>query len=115
MGTPQGPPIALTIPTEHVEMLRGWFTACIEGRREDAESEPGAEANANRLTEAEAFEQLLAALNTYSIIPTPQVCDALANLARSVDRENAYATVVREHEAVHGLLAQIEGEGKGNG
>jgi len=109
VGTPQGQPLALTIPPEHVGMLRGWFTACIEGRREDAEKEPEAEANAGRLAEAEAFEQLLAALGTYTIIPTPTVCDALANLARAIDRDNKYAATVREHEAVHGLLAQIEG------
>ncbi len=108
--TPQGQqPIALTIPPEHVDMLRIWFTACIEGRREDVENEPGAEANAGRLAEAEAFEQLLAALSTYTINPTPQVCDALANLARSIDRENDYEVTVQEHEAVHGLLTQIEG------
>lgn len=110
MGTPHGgQPLALTIPPEHVGMLRGWFTACIEGRREDAEDEPGAEANAGRMAEAEAFEQLLAALGTYTITPTPTMCDALAGLAHAIDRDNKYAATVREHEAVHGLLEQIEG------
>lgn len=109
MSTPQGQPVALIIPPEHVDHLRGWFTACIEGRREDAESEPEAEANAGRLAEAEAFEQLLGALTTYTIRPTSAVCDALANLARAIDRDNDYEATVREHEAVHGLLVQIEG------
>lgn len=109
MSTPQGQPVALTIPPEHVALLRGWFTACIEGRHEDASSEPGAEANVERLAEAEAFERLLEALTTYTIRVTPAVCDALAHLARAIDRDNDYETTVREHEAVHGLLVQIEG------
>jgi hypothetical protein len=101
--------IHLTIPPADVGLLRDWFTACAEGRREDAEREPGAAANADRLAEAEAFEQLLNALSTARINPTPAVRDAVANLARAIDKDNDYETAVREHEAVHRLLVQIEG------
>lgn len=90
-----GTPLALTIPAEHAAMLRQWFRACIEGLHDDAESQPPAEgpqaeANADRLAEAEAFEQLLDALDTHTIQPTPQACAALADLAHAIGQESDY-------------------------
>lgn len=109
MDTPaQGGQVPLKIPPEDVGLLRGWFAACADGRRADAEKEPDSDANPRRLEEAEAFDQLGAALSTYTLTPTKAIREALCGLATAVDATNDYATAVREHDAAHGLLDQIK-------
>lgn len=43
------------------------------------------------------------------IIPDQDVQDLVADLARIIDSANEYSRVVAEHEALHGLLAQLGG------
>ncbi len=45
------------------------------------------------------------------IVPDRDVRDLLSDLAGIIDRANEYTRIVAEHEALHGLLAQL---GKGD-
>jgi hypothetical protein len=48
-------------------------------------------------------------LNELVIVPDRDVRDLVADLAGIVDQANEYSRVVEEHEALHGLLAQLGG------
>lgn len=63
--------------------------------------------------EEAAYEKLLAALDSDSIVPDRDVRDVLRDLAEIYDRENEHERVITEHEALHGLLGQM-GEGESN-
>lgn len=65
--------------------------------------------------EEAAYARLLAALNELVIVPDRDVLDVLADLAQVIDTGNEYSRVVEEHEALHGLLARLNGtEGEGS-
>jgi hypothetical protein len=42
--------------------------------------------------------------------PIKDVLGVLGDLAAIIDQGNEYSRVVTEHEALHGLLAQLSGE-----
>ena len=46
-----------------------------------------------------------------AIVPNPDVCDVVGDLAQIIDGGNEYRRVVTEHDALHGLLDQL-GEGE---
>ena len=50
------------------------------------------------------------ALDELVIVPDSDVLDVLGDLAAIIDQSNEYRRVVSEHEALHGLLAQLRGE-----
>jgi hypothetical protein len=50
-------------------------------------------------------------LDELVIVPDADIRDVLGDLAGIIDRSNEYRRVVCEHEALHGLLDQIGGEG----
>lgn len=43
------------------------------------------------------------------IVPDREVRDLLSDLAGIIDTGNEYSRVVAEHQALHGLLAQLGG------
>lgn len=43
------------------------------------------------------------------IVPDDEVREVVTTLAQVIDASNEYERVVTEHEALHGLLAQIGG------
>ena len=59
--------------------------------------------------EEAAYERLLAALDELVIVPDDEVRGVVTTLAQIIDASNEYERVVAEHEALHGLLGQIEG------
>jgi len=61
------------------------------------------------LLEDTAYATLLVALDRHWIVPDAELRAALSRLAESVDHDNEYARVVAEHDALHDLLAQLEG------
>lgn len=63
-----------------------------------------------RLEREEAvYARLLVALDEQVIVPDRDVRDLISDLAGIVDRANEHSRVVEEHEALHGLLAQLGG------
>jgi len=112
--TADGDAVVLTIPAKHRKFLRGLFEIACNGIREELAQHPRQLKEPRRLHREEAaYEKLLTALDSSSIVPDSDVRDVLRDLAEIYDRENEYERVITEHEALHGLLGQIT-EGKSN-
>lgn len=109
-----GDAVALAIPAEHRKFLRDLFEIARNGIREELTQYPKQLKEPRRLRREEAaYEKLLAALDSDSIVPDRDVRDVLRDLAEIYDRENEHERVITEHEALHGLLGQM-GEGESN-
>ncbi len=101
--TGDGGLVALTIPTEDREFLRGLFIEVREGIRDQA-------LNPVALRREEAvYDALLAALDNGSVVLSGDLRCVLCNLAVTIDRESEYGRVVAEHAALLGLRRQAAG------
>lgn len=107
--TGHGAAVALHIPADHVRFLRSTFEKAQAGVKDELEEFPD-QLNPKRLEREEAvYRRLLTALDELVVVPDRDVRDLLSDLAGIVDRANEYGRVVEEHEALHGLLAQLGG------
>jgi hypothetical protein len=105
--TGSGAAVALELPAHHVRFLRSVFEKARAGIKDELEEFPN-QLEPKRLEREEAvYGRLLAALDEQVIVPDRDVRDLLSDLAGIVDRANEYGRVVEEHEALHGLLAQL--------
>jgi len=106
-----GQAVPLDLPAPQVMLLRQTLTSCLVGVSGDlarVEETPNAE---KAREEVGAFRRLLRGLRRGEVIvPDEPARDAVATLAAEADRENNYAEVVAEHDALHGLLGVLEGE-----
>ena len=107
--TRRGAAVALQFPAGHVRFLRETFRDARDGVKDEL-------ANAKRVKDPDrlhreeaAYGRLLAALDELVIVPDDEVRALLDRLAQIIDGSNEYERVVAEHEALHGLLAQIGG------
>lgn len=98
-------PVQVLIPPPHVHFLKACFRAARDGRLADMAANPD---DATRRREADAYDALLAATHSYTLTPTEPVLRALRELAEVVDADNEHQKVVLEHQALHGLLGQLE-------
>lgn len=104
-----GAAVALELPADHVRFLRGVFEKARAGVGDELEEFPD-QLDPKRLErEGAAYERLLVALDELVIVPDADVRVVLADLAKIIDTANEYSRVVEEHEALHGLLAQLGG------
>lgn len=62
--------------------------------------------------EVVVYGRLLTALDELVIVPDRDVRDVLGDLAGIIDSGNEYRRVVAEHEALQGLLDQLDGGGR---
>jgi len=109
--TGDGYAVALKIPAGNLPFLRRVIGAAQAGLKDDL-GRFGDELDQPRsalLLEDAAYATLLVALDRRWIVPDDEVRAVLSRLAESVDRDNEYARVVAEHDALRGLLAQLEG------
>ena len=107
--TGRGSAVALSISADQARFLRSTFEKARAGVKDELEEFPD-QLDPKRLEREEAaYARLLAALDKLVIVPDRDVRDLLADLAGIVDRGNEYSRVVQEHEALHGLLAQLGG------
>lgn len=107
--TGHGPAVALKITADHVRFLRSTFQKARAGVKDELEEFPD-QLDPKRLKREEAaYGRLLAALDKLAIVPDQDVLDVLGDLAGIIDEGNEYRRVVAEHEALHGLLAQLRG------
>jgi hypothetical protein len=113
--TGSGAAVALNLPANHVRFLRGVFERARAGINDELEEFPD-QLEPKRLEREEAvYRRLLAALDEQVIVPDRDVRDLLSDLAGIVDRANEYGRVIEEHDALHGLLARLDGtEGEGS-
>jgi hypothetical protein len=107
--TGRGSAVALSISADQARFLRSIFEKARAGVKDELEEFPD-QLDPKRLEREEAaYARLLAALNEMVIVPDRDVRDLVADLAEIVDQANEYSRVVDEHEALHGLLAQLGG------
>jgi hypothetical protein len=105
-----GPTVALTLPADHVRILRGVFEDARAGAREDLANYPdGLKDPAHLRRDVDAYGQLLTALDESAVVPDAEVLAVVADLAQIIDGSNEYSRVVAEHDALHGLLEQLTG------
>ncbi len=108
--TGRGAAVALQLPVDQVRFLRGIFESAQAGVREELREWPDNLKDPKHLRREEAaYGRLLAALDELVIVPDNDVRDVLGDLAGIIDRSNEYSRVVAEHDALHGLLAQVKG------
>ena len=106
--TDDGSAVALTIRPDQVRVLRPLLEMVRDGIHEELGTHLGRVREPARLArEEDAFRRLLAALDGGSVTPDPDLVRALGELAESVDTANEYSHVLAEHDALHGLLAQL--------
>jgi hypothetical protein len=112
--TGRGPGISLAISSKDRRFLRGLFKIARGGIRDDLADHPEAVREPARLRREEgAYDTLLAALDSGSIVASRDVCRVLSDLAQMIDRENEYERVVAEHAALLGVREQVcEGAGR---
>lgn len=104
-----GAAVALQIPADHIRFLRGVFEKARDGVSDELEEFPG-QLDPKRLhREHAAYGRLLTALDELVIVPDHDVCEVVGDLAEVIDQGNEHKRVVAEHEALHGLLAQLGG------
>jgi hypothetical protein len=106
-----GHAIALEIPAGNLPFLRRVITAARGGLRDDLEgfADQLRQPRSALLLEDAAYATLLTALDRRWIVPDDELRAALARLAGSVDHDNEYGRVAFEHDALYGLLAQLDG------
>ena len=107
--TGRGAAVALQFPAGHVRFLRETFGDAREGVCDEL-------ANAKRPKDPDrlgreeaAYGRLLAALDELVIVPDDEVREIVGRLAQIIDGSNEYERVVAEHEALRGLLGQLDG------
>lgn len=101
--------VALDIPSDQARFLRSTFRSAQGGIRAELREYPKQLKEPTRLRREEAaYGRLLAALDTRLIVPDLDVRAVVSDLAQVIDTANEYSRVVAEHEALHGLLGQLE-------
>jgi hypothetical protein len=107
--TGAGDAVALKLPADHLRFLRSTFEMAQDGVRDELRDFPE-RIDSNRLHREEAaYGRLLMALDVLVIVPDADVRVVVGDLAQAIDRGNEYERVVFEHEALHGLAAQLGG------
>jgi hypothetical protein len=109
--TGEGYALALSIPAGNLPFLRRVIHAARAGLKDDLDrfGDELQQPRSALLLEDAAYATLLVALDRRWVVPDEEVRAALSRLAESVDHDNEYARVIAEHDALHGLLAQLEG------
>lgn len=108
--TGDGSTITLIVQSSDKPLLRRLISAASDGLGEELARFAGQlRVPTSQLREkAGAYRSLLNGLDGAPVSPDEAMCEAVATLADAVDRENQYSRVVAEHEAMHGLLGQLQ-------
>jgi hypothetical protein len=108
--TGSGAAVALALPADHVRFLRSTSEKARAGVKDELEEFPDLLDPERLQREEVVYTRLLAALDELVIVPDRDVLGVLGDLATIIDQGNEHRRVVAEHEALHGLLAQLRGE-----
>lgn len=97
------------IPHYQRRLLRDIFAAGLNAATEGVEKgSPDPDRSRQRVA---VYGRLVEALNRGEIVvPDEAARAAVEEVAEATDRENEYAAVVAEHDALGGLLARLEAE-----
>ncbi len=100
----------LDLPAKHIPILRDRLTGWLEGVREDLKTPERMEQPDEACQEAQAYERLLVGLTTGQIfLPDEAARAAIEIAATGYDEGSNYAEIAANHNALHGLLAVLEG------
>jgi hypothetical protein len=111
--TGEGSPVPLNLPIEQVSFLRDEMTGWLSSLRQDLKTPKKLEDPDRCQREAEAVERLLVGLTIGQLFIPDEEAEAFLRAAvESHDKENGYGEVVAAHDAMHGLLAVLEGDGE---
>lgn len=111
--TGRGAAVALQFPAGNVRFLRETFSDARDGVKDELDNARRPKDPDRLRREEAAYGRLLASLDELVIVPDDEVREVVTTLAQVIDASNEYERVAAEHEALHGLLAQIgAGEGR---
>ena len=103
-------PVPLDLPAEHIPILRDRLTNWLEGVREDLKTPEQMEQPDEARQEAQAYERLLVGLTTGQLcLPDEAARAAVETAAAGYDEGSNHAEIAANHDALHGLLAMLEG------
>ncbi len=103
-------PVPLDLPDEHISILRERLTNWLEGVREDLKTPDRMESPDEARQEAQAYERLLVGLTTGQLcLPDEAARAAVETAAAGYDEGSNHAEIAANHDALHGLLAVLEG------
>jgi hypothetical protein len=103
-------PVPLDLPAKHIPILRDRLTGWLEGVREDLKTPERMENPGKARREAQAYERLLVGLTTGQICLPDEVARAAVETATAAyDEGSNHAEIAANHDALHGLLAVLEG------
>lgn len=101
---------ALDLPAQHIPILRDVIASCLDGVQADLATPERMRDPGKAREEAATYERLLAGLAQGKVVvPDETARDVIRAIATASDEENNYAEVVAEHDALHKLLARLEG------
>lgn len=102
--------VPLDLPALHIAILRDSLEDCLEGAERELETPDELRDADKTRSDAKAYKRLLAGLDRGEIVRPDEVArEAVKRLAAASDEGTGYAEVVAEHDALHGLLARLEG------
>jgi hypothetical protein len=102
--------VPLNLPALHIAILRDSLEDCLEGAERELEVPDELRDPDKTRSDAEAYKRLLVGLDRGEVaIPDKVAREAVKRLAAASDEGTGYAEVVAEHDALHGLLALLEG------
>jgi hypothetical protein len=105
-----GRAVPLDLPALHIAILRDSLGDCLEGTERELEAPDELRDPDKTRSDAEAYKRLLAGLDRSEVvIPDDVAREAVKQMAAASDHGTGYAEVVAEHDALHGLLALLEG------
>lgn len=108
--TGRGAAVALKLPAAHVRFLRSTFSDAREGVRDELSHAKRPKDPDDLRREEAAYGRLLSALDELVIVPDEEVRELVTRLVQIIDESNEYERVVSEHDALHGLVVQLDGE-----
>lgn len=101
--------VILLFPDAQAEYLRKELAGLKEDLEGDLASHPDDPAAERWRASAAAYGRLLTGLQNGVIVPDAEVQRLVRTWVEAHDREEQYARVIFEHEALHGLRSQLEG------
>jgi hypothetical protein len=102
--------VPLDLPALHIAILRDSLDDCLEGAERELEAPDELRDPDKTRSDAAAYKRLLAGLDRGEVIIPDEVArEAVRQLAAASDEGTGYAEVVAEHNALHDLLALLEG------
>jgi hypothetical protein len=101
--------VPITLPAEHLAILRSDLSGGLHGASEDLETPEKLLNPERRQLEATVFERLLAGFDRGEILlPDEDARGVIARMAAGFDDASDYEVISATHDAHYGLLALLE-------